>query len=101
MLLGVDRLDYTKGIRQRLRAFGELIVEGEISVEEAVFVQVASPSRERVDQYKEVRDDIERWVGRINGDLGRIGRPPDPAICTRHTPVRRWRRFTARPTSWW
>ncbi len=76
VLLGVDRLDYTKGIRQRLRAYGELIVEGHVTVEEAVFVQVASPSRERVDQYKEVRDDIERWVGRINGDLGRIGRPP-------------------------
>ena len=76
VLLGVDRLDYTKGIRQRLRAFGELIVEGQVSVEEAAFVQVASPSRERVDQYKEVRGDIERWVGRINGDLGQIGRPP-------------------------
>ncbi len=76
VLLGVDRLDYTKGIRQRLRAFGELIVEDHVDVEDAVFVQVASPSRERVEQYKEVRDDIERWVGRINGDLGRIGRPP-------------------------
>ena len=75
ILLGVDRLDYTKGIRQRLRAFGELIVDGHLSVDDAVFVQVASPSRERVSQYQEVRDDIERWVGRINGDLGRIGRP--------------------------
>jgi trehalose 6-phosphate synthase len=75
ILLGVDRLDYTKGIRQRLRAFGELVVEGRITVDEAVFVQVASPSRERVGQYQEVRDDIERWVGRINGDLGRIGHP--------------------------
>ncbi|MEJ7775278.1 MAG: trehalose-6-phosphate synthase [Nocardioidaceae bacterium] len=76
IFLGVDRLDYTKGIRQRLRAFGELIVDGAISVDEAVFIQVASPSRERVQQYVEVRDDIERWVGRINGDLGRIGRHP-------------------------
>jgi trehalose 6-phosphate synthase len=75
VFLGVDRLDYTKGIRQRLRAFGELIVDGETSVEESVFVQVASPSRERVQQYREVRDDIERWVGRINGDLGSIGHP--------------------------
>jgi len=75
VLLGVDRLDYTKGIRQRLRAFGELIAEGRVSVDVAVFVQVASPSRERVGQYQEVRDDIERWVGRINGDLGRIGHP--------------------------
>jgi trehalose 6-phosphate synthase len=75
VFLGVDRLDYTKGIRQRLRAFGELIVDGQTSVEESVFVQVASPSRERVQQYREVRDDIERWVGRINGDLGSIGHP--------------------------
>jgi len=76
IFLGVDRLDYTKGIRQRLRAFGELIVDGALTVDDAVFVQVASPSRERVQQYVEVRDDIERWVGRINGDLGRIGRHP-------------------------
>ncbi len=76
VLLGVDRLDYTKGIRQRLRAFGELIVDGHISVEDAVFVQVASPSRERIGDYQVVRDDIERWVGRINGDLARIGRLP-------------------------
>ncbi|MBA2699111.1 MAG: trehalose-6-phosphate synthase [Nocardioidaceae bacterium] len=76
IFLGVDRLDYTKGIRQRLRAFGELIVDELISLDDAVFVQVASPSRERVQQYIEVRHDIERWVGRINGDLGRIGRQP-------------------------
>ena len=44
-------------------------------MEEAVFVQVATPSRERVDQYRKLRDDIDRLVGRINGDLGRIGRP--------------------------
>jgi trehalose 6-phosphate synthase len=75
IFLGVDRLDYTKGIYARLRAFNELIAEGELSPEEAVFVQVASPSRERVDQYRRLRDDIDRLVGHINGDLGRIGRP--------------------------
>jgi trehalose 6-phosphate synthase len=73
IVLGVDRLDYTKGIRQRLRAFGELIRDGDVKVEDAVFIQVATPSRERLGQYQEVRDDIERWVGRVNGDLGRIG----------------------------
>ena len=75
MFLGIDRLDYTKGIYARLRAFSELIADGEFSVEDAVFVQVATPSRERVDQYRILRDDIDRLVGRINGDLGRIGRP--------------------------
>jgi trehalose 6-phosphate synthase len=75
IFLGVDRLDYTKGIYARLRAFGELISDGHFTVEDAVFVQVATPSRERVSQYKVIRDDIDRLVGRINGDLGRIGRP--------------------------
>ena len=38
-------------------------------------VQVATPSRERVDEYRRLRDEIDRLVGRINGDYGRIGRP--------------------------
>ncbi|MBB6566762.1 trehalose-6-phosphate synthase [Kribbella sandramycini] len=82
VLLGVDRLDYTKGIRQRLRAFGELLDEKRISVDEAVFVQVATPSRERVEQYRVLRDEIELLVGRINGEHGRIG---TPAINYLHT----------------
>lgn len=75
IFLGVDRLDYTKGIYARLRAFGELIADGVLDVEDAVFIQVATPSREQVEQYRILRDDIERLVGRLNGDLGRIGQP--------------------------
>src|SRR3954451_23236653 len=75
LLLGIDRLDYTKGIFSRLRAFGELIADEQVSIEDAVFVQVATPSRERVEQYRRLRDDIDRLVGRLNGDLGRLGRP--------------------------
>jgi trehalose 6-phosphate synthase len=75
VFLGIDRLDYTKGIYARLRAFSELIHDGHFTVEDATFVQVASPSRERVDQYRKLRDEIDRLVGHINGDLGRIGRP--------------------------
>jgi trehalose 6-phosphate synthase len=75
VVLGVDRLDYTKGIYDRLRAFGELLEEGRLNVEDAVLVQVATPSRERVQEYIRLRDEIERLVGRINGDYGRIGRP--------------------------
>jgi trehalose 6-phosphate synthase len=82
IFLGVDRLDYTKGIYARLRAFGELIRDGHFDVEDAVFVQVAVPSREEVEQYKILRDEIDRLVGRLNGDLGRIGRP---AISYLHT----------------
>ncbi|MGD7790125.1 alpha,alpha-trehalose-phosphate synthase (UDP-forming) [Propionibacteriaceae bacterium Y1700] len=76
ILLGVDRLDYTKGLRQRIRAFGELVRDGQVDPDEVIFVQVATPSRERVDQYRRLRDDIDRLVGRINGEIGRIGRPP-------------------------
>ncbi len=76
VLIGIDRLDYTKGLPQRLRAFGELVSDGLVDVGEAVFIQVATPSRERVKQYKVLRDDINRLVGRINGDHGRIGQQP-------------------------
>jgi len=75
VFLGVDRLDYTKGIYARLRAFSELILDGHFDVEDACFVQVATPSREQVEQYRILRDDIERLVGHINGDLSQIGRP--------------------------
>lgn len=73
ILLGVDRLDYTKGIRHRLKAFGELLHDGRISVEDVTLVQVASPSRERVEAYVQLRDEIELTVGRINGDFDTMG----------------------------
>ena len=86
LFLGVDRLDYTKGLPERIQAWGELVADGTIDADRAVFVQVATPSRERVDQYRHLRDDIDRMVGRINGDIGRIGRPP---ITYLHTSVPR------------
>jgi trehalose 6-phosphate synthase len=76
LLLGVDRLDYTKGIRQRIRAVGELMAEGRLEQARTGFIQVATPSRERVEQYRRLRDDIDMLVGRLNGDLGTIGHPP-------------------------
>lgn len=73
VILGVDRLDYTKGIAHRLKAFGELLEDGRLRVEDVTLVQVASPSRERVESYRHLRDEIELTVGRINGDFGTIG----------------------------
>ena len=75
VLLGVDRLDYTKGILHRLKAVEELFEDGELTSPEAVLVQVATPSRERVEEYLQLRQDVEVTVGRINGDHGRIGHP--------------------------
>jgi trehalose 6-phosphate synthase len=69
IFLGVDRLDYTKGIRHRLKAYGELLTEGRLNVEDVTLVQVASPSRERVAAYIQLRDEIELTVGRLDGDF--------------------------------
>jgi trehalose 6-phosphate synthase len=75
IILGVDRLDYTKGIGVRLRAFKELLEDGSVTAPQTVLVQVATPSRERIEHYVTMREDIERTVGNINGDYGGIGGP--------------------------
>jgi trehalose 6-phosphate synthase len=76
VLLGVDRLDYTKGILHRLNAYEEVLSEGRLGLPETVLVLVASPSRERVEQYRLLRDEVEVAVGRINGEYGELGHPP-------------------------
>ncbi|WP_116044182.1 alpha,alpha-trehalose-phosphate synthase (UDP-forming) [Amycolatopsis palatopharyngis] len=75
ILLGVDRLDYTKGIDLRLQALHELLQEGRVHPEDVTFIQLATPSRERVEHYQRMRGDIEQMVGRINGEFGRVGHP--------------------------
>lgn len=75
ILLGVDRLDYTKGIDVRLHAFSELLEEQRVKRDDTVLVQLATPSRERVESYKAMREDIERQVGHINGEFGEVGHP--------------------------
>lgn len=76
VLLGVDRLDYTKGIRHRLKAYGELLAEDRLDPASTVLVQVASPSREKVGAYQQLRDEVELLVGRINGDFSTVGHTP-------------------------
>lgn len=67
VLLGVDRLDYTKGIIERLRAI-ELLLELRPELRgEIAFVQVAVPSRGEIREYRELRASVEELVGRING----------------------------------
>ncbi len=72
ILLGVDRLDYTKGIEVRLRAFAELLAEGRAKRDDTVLIQLATPSRERVDSYRLLRNDIEQQVGHINGEYSEV-----------------------------
>jgi trehalose 6-phosphate synthase len=75
IILGVDRLDYTKGIDVRLYALQELLAEGRIDPNEVAMVQLATPSRERVEHYQRMRGEIEQVVSRINGEFARVGRP--------------------------
>ncbi|RFD26013.1 trehalose-6-phosphate synthase [Mycobacterium uberis] len=86
ILLGVDRLDYTKGIDVRLKAFAELLAEGRTKRDDTVLVQLATPSRERVESYQILRNDIERQVGHINGEYGEVGHP---VVHYLHRPVPR------------
>lgn len=71
LMLGVDRMDYTKGILQRLTAFEQLLESGF----EATLIQLAIPSRERISHYQQTRREVEEAVGRINGRFAQVGRP--------------------------
>lgn len=86
VLLGVDRLDYTKGIDVRLRAFNELLEEGRAKRDDTVLIQLATPSRERVESYQTLRNDIERQVGHINGEYAEVAHP---VVHYLHRPVPR------------
>ena len=69
LLVGVDRLDYTKGIPRRLLAYEPLLRAHPELRERVRLVQVAVPSRENVDAYRELREQVDELVGRINGEL--------------------------------
>ncbi|HEU4459491.1 MAG TPA: alpha,alpha-trehalose-phosphate synthase (UDP-forming) [Methylibium sp.] len=72
LLVGVDRLDYSKGIPQRLRAFGRLLANYPENRNSATLIQVATPTREGVGAYDDIRTQLELLAGRINGDYGEL-----------------------------
>jgi alpha,alpha-trehalose-phosphate synthase [UDP-forming] len=76
LLLGVDRLDYTKGIDVRIQAVTELLLDGDLDPEHTAFIQVAPPTRAKVEEYQKIRDDVELLVSRANGSLGKVGTNP-------------------------
>lgn len=71
LLLGVDRLDYTKGIPDRLEAFDTFLEAHPEQRGEVTLIQIAVPSREAVESYRRLREEVEGLVGRINGAHGR------------------------------
>ncbi len=73
VFLGIDRLDYTKGIRHRLQAVAHLLRRNPPLRREIAFVQVAVPSRNDVQEYRDLREEVEGTVGRINGQFTEPG----------------------------
>jgi len=70
VVLAVDRLDYTKGVPERLRAYARLLrSETELSGK-VVLIQIAVPTREGIDIYQDLRTEVNQLVGEINGKLG-------------------------------
>ncbi len=70
ILVGIDRLDYTKGIPRRLLAFEKLLRDHPATHERVRLIQVAVPSRTNVDAYQEFRQQVDGIVGRLNGEFG-------------------------------
>lgn len=68
IILGVDRLDYTKGIPERLRAYRKFLQDYPEWRGKVVLIQVAVPSRERVPRYTRLRREVDELIGEINGD---------------------------------
>ncbi len=73
LLLGVDRLDYTKGIVERLLAVEMLLERREDLRAGLAFLQIAVPSRDDVTEYRNLRGTVERHIGRINGQFTEPG----------------------------
>jgi len=72
LLVGVDRLDYSKGLPQRMRAFRELLARHPETRNSATLIQIASPSREDVSAYSDILRELESLCGSINGNFGEL-----------------------------
>ncbi|MDH4182982.1 MAG: bifunctional alpha,alpha-trehalose-phosphate synthase (UDP-forming)/trehalose-phosphatase [Nitrospinota bacterium] len=76
IILSVDRLDYTKGIPQRLEAMDLFLERNPEWHGKVVNIVIAAPSRDKVDQYRRLKKEVDELVGKINGKYGRIGWNP-------------------------
>jgi len=76
VLLSVDRLDYSKAITQRLKAFNLFMEKNPDFHEKVTLILIVSPSRSRVKHYRELKEQVDELVGFINGKYGTIGWTP-------------------------
>jgi trehalose 6-phosphate synthase len=77
MIIGVDRLDYTKGIKQRIEAFGAFLEQNPDSAKARVtMLQITPKSRSEVPEYAEIQNEVAEEVGRLNGQFGDVDWTP-------------------------
>ncbi len=76
IILGVDRLDYTKGILERLKAFEKALIKYPDLKGKVIFIQIVVPSRVDIPEYQLLRTEIEQMVGNINGRFTKYGWVP-------------------------
>jgi trehalose 6-phosphate synthase len=93
--VGVDRLDYTKGIEERLLAVELLLEQHPEFRNRFSFVQLAAPSRTKIDRYRELNNLVERLASRINARFGRDGYRPIILLRAHHEPPAVFRFYRA------
>src|SRR5215470_16322246 len=71
-IIGIDRLDYTKGLPQKFRAFGRFLDKYPQYQRQVVLTQIAPPTRQSVEAYSDIRHELESLAGSINGRLGEL-----------------------------
>ncbi|MBX3181489.1 MAG: bifunctional alpha,alpha-trehalose-phosphate synthase (UDP-forming)/trehalose-phosphatase [Polyangiaceae bacterium] len=76
LVVGVDRLDYTKGIREKLSAYATFLSRSARHRERVVLIQIAAPSRTGVEEYQALKREVDEQVGSINGRFGTASHTP-------------------------
>src|SRR5690606_31207568 len=76
LILSIDRLDYTKGIANRIRAFEYFLDKYPEYQENVRLIMLAVPSRSNVPQYQKLKKEVDELVGRINGKYSSVGWSP-------------------------
>ncbi|TCD02239.1 trehalose-6-phosphate synthase [Erythrobacteraceae bacterium CFH 75059] len=75
-MIGVDRLDYSKGLPERMDGVARLFEDDPSAARQLVYIQIAPPSRQDVESYQTIRETLERKTGRINGEFSEIDLVP-------------------------
>ncbi|MEL6798952.1 MAG: trehalose-6-phosphate synthase [Pseudomonadota bacterium] len=81
LVIGVDRLDYSKGLVNRFEAFGAYLDAHAENRPPATFLQIAQPSRGALDAYQDIRTELEMTTGRLNGRYGKLDWTPIRYLC--------------------